>query len=58
MRLEKIDNHTFIDVEKILGLRSGGPNHTYIYLEGVKEIEVECDLYKVKKIIENAMKKK
>lgn len=57
MQLVKIDDCTFIDIEKILCLQEAtSPNFTNIYVKGSKKIKVEGSLYKVKKIIENAMK--
>jgi len=59
MRLVKVDNYTFINVEKIVCLRECSPDTTYIYVEGNnKEIHVDGSLYKIKKIIEDAMKEK
>lgn len=58
MRLVKVDNHTFINVEKILSLQAAGlfSEFTYIYVEGDEKIQIDKPLYKVKKIIEDAMK--
>lgn len=55
MKLVEINVHTCINVEKVNGLQSCGPNCTYIITDNNK-IEVDEPLYKVKKIIENAMR--
>ncbi len=59
MKLVKIGVDTFINVEKVLGLTGGVyTDRTKILLQGDQKIEVEGSLYKVKKIIEDAMKEK
>ena len=56
MKLVYIDNYTFINIEKVCGLKWASPNCTYIFTQGDNKIEVNKPLWEVKKIIENAMK--
>lgn len=56
MKLVKVDKDTFINIEKVCGLQEISPNYTYIFIEGDSKIAVSGSLYKVKKIIEDAMK--
>jgi hypothetical protein len=58
MQLVKIDNVIFINIEKVCGLRACSDQSTYILTENNGEVYVEGNLYKVKKIIEDAMKEK
>jgi hypothetical protein len=56
MKLVQIDSDTFINIEKVCGLKSLGPDCTYIFFVGSNKIEVRASLYKVKTAIENAMR--
>jgi hypothetical protein len=55
MKLVEINGHVCVNVEKVNGLQSCGPDRTYIIMDNNK-IEVGEAIYDVKKIIENAMK--